>query len=155
MRVLRQPPRESSPETIDHFIPEHAAPKLGLWWSNLYPACSFCNNTAKRTKWSCHMLRPDVDLLPREGEADVEAFLRFFDFDPEDGRLSPAPDTDPVTRARVRLTIGIFHLNEPTRCLARRNRWRDLLNAESAPAMTRASKKWPSWAPTASSPTSS
>lgn len=126
--------REATPETIDHFIPEHAEPELGLSWQNLYPACSMCNSGAKRTKWSCRALRPDVDLLPIEGEtADAEAFLRWFSFDPMTGKIGPALGADPITKARARLTIGIFRLNETTRCLARRHRWQDLLNAAKHP----------------------
>jgi hypothetical protein len=72
-----------------------------------------------------------VDLLPSEGEtSDAEAFLRWFSFDPMTGKIGPAPGADPVTKARARLTIGIFHLNKTERCLARRNCWRDLLNAD-------------------------
>lgn len=125
---------ESSPETIDHFVPEHAVRELGLSWQNLYPSCAQCNSTFKGTKWSCRLLRPDVDLLPGSGEeGDLDAFLRHFYFDPLTGRLSPAPGADPITRARVRLTLGVFHLNHPSRCLARRERWKDLANAAKHP----------------------
>jgi len=123
----------SSPETIDHFVPEHAVRELGLSWQNLYPACALCNSTFKGKKWSCRLLRPDVDLIPAAGESELDAFFRHFYFDPATGTLSPAPGADPITRARVRLTLGVFRLNTTARCNARRDRWRDLLNAAKHP----------------------
>ena len=119
----------TSPETVDHFIPQHAHPELALCWQNLYPACAFCNQTAKGTKWSCHLLRPDVDLC---GATAHEAFSTWFDFDPDSGRLCPAPEASRRMRARVRLTLRVFALNTPARCQARRMRWRSLQYAVRA-----------------------
>ncbi len=110
--------RLTSSETIDHFIPCHFDRSTGLHWPNLYPACQACNTKFKGTQWSCKLLRPDVD--------PVEQWIAF---DPDDGKLSPAPERDRKTRARVRLTIRVFGLNEPSRCKARRQVWKNLRNA--------------------------
>jgi uncharacterized protein (TIGR02646 family) len=125
---------EASPETMDHFLPEHAAPDLGLAWDNLFPACALCNSSFKRTRWSCRLLRPDRDLFRAEqGSSDLDEIRRWFYFDPVTGALGPAPGVDPVTRARVRLTLGVLRSNDAVRRTARRNRWRDLLNAAKLP----------------------
>lgn len=47
-----------SPETIDHFIPEHACRALAMTWENLYPACVACNSTFKGTRHSCALVPP-------------------------------------------------------------------------------------------------
>lgn len=112
------PLRTESAETIDHFIPQSKCRDLALTWSNLYPACTRCNTTFKRTQWSCRLVRPDVD--PVED---------WFDFDEETGALAPAPELDRQTRARVRLTIRVFQLNTSDRCAARQMCLRGLQNA--------------------------
>lgn len=110
---------EQSPETIDHFAPEARFPELGLCWFNLLPACITCNSIYKRDRWSCALVRPDVD--PVDG---------WFDFDPLDGRLYPAASlTDATIVARIRLTISVLGLNRRELCLNRRRLWRDLENA--------------------------
>jgi uncharacterized protein (TIGR02646 family) len=110
--------RVTSAETIDHFIPEVAAPGGAMEWENLYPACHECNVVRKRVRWSCKLIRPDRDPV-----------LRCFDFDPEDGSVRPAPDVDAVARARVRMSIGVFGLNTADRREARYWTWRSLVNA--------------------------
>jgi hypothetical protein len=106
-----------------------------LSWANLYPACYSCNTLHKRTQWSCHLLRPDADLVsPEEDRSFVAVFKKWFDFEPMTGALSPAPDAPRSVRARVRLTIRVLGLNERTRCDARRNRWQDLRNAVKHPS---------------------
>jgi uncharacterized protein (TIGR02646 family) len=112
---------ETSSETIDHFIPCHVDRALGLAWTNLYPACQACNTDFKGTKWSRELLRPDVD--------PVEDWIAF---DPDSGRLYPAPEFDRRIRTRVRLTICVFGLNEPIRRRCRRQVWKDILNAINA-----------------------
>lgn len=120
---------ETSAETIDHFFPQQRYPELALCWENLYPACHYCNQIAKRSQGSCRLLRPDVDL---QGEPALQAFLRWFELDPESGRIREAPTATRKMRARVRLTLRVFQLNTPARCQARKMRWRDLLNALKA-----------------------
>jgi uncharacterized protein (TIGR02646 family) len=111
---------EQSPETIDHFVPEHTCPALGLTWSNLYPACTSCNSSYKRTRWSWHLVRPDLDPVEH-----------WFDLDPESGKLRVAPEFEQraSVRRRVNRTIKLFNLNEPTRCKARRTVIRNVSNA--------------------------
>ncbi len=109
---------ETSSETIDHFIPCHFDRTFGLAWTNLYPACQACNTDFKGSKWSCKLLRPDVD--------PVEDWIAF---DPDSGRLYPAPEFDRRTRARVRLTIAVFGLNDPIRCRSRRRVLKSIENA--------------------------
>jgi len=107
-----------SPETIDHFIPKEASRALRMSWPNLYPACSVCNSSFKKNQWSCARVRPDVDPVEQ-----------WFDFDPTNGRLSPAPELDRRTRWRVRVTIRVFGLNATERCTARKAHLRNLENA--------------------------
>jgi len=116
------PLKETSPETIDHFIPEHADRSLGLAWTNLFPACATCNSTFKGQKWSCRLVRPDREPVDR-----------WFELDLETGRLVPALELDRVTRARVRLTIRVLGLNAEERCRARVWTWRSLVNAAKDP----------------------
>lgn len=127
---------ESSPETIDHFVPEHAVPEWGLSWQNLYPACYQCNSGAKRTQWSCGLLRPDGDVAGAESD-NLQAFLRWFAFNPYSGKLGPARRLDRKAKARVRLTIRILGLNESTRCEARHDAW-NLLDAVAQSPTNRA-----------------
>lgn len=112
--------KEQSPETIDHFVPEHRCPQAGLTWANLYPACSSCNSSYKRTRWSWHVVRPDLDPVDK-----------WFDLDPESGALRVAPEFERQAgvRRRVNRTIKLFNLNEPTRCRARRTVIRNVSNA--------------------------
>lgn len=126
---------ETSPRTIDHFLPEESFPELGLNWRNLYPACYSCNSLHKRMQWSCYLLRPDSDLiLPEEDPSILSIFKKWFDFEPLTGALSPAPDAPQSMRVRVRLTIRVLGLNERARCNARRTRWQDLRNALKHPS---------------------
>lgn len=89
-----------------------------MTWSNLYPSCNNCNSTYKGKRWSCRLVRPDVD--------PVEAM---FDFEPETGRLAPAPELDSTNRARVRMTIMVYGLNTKERCAERLSILRHLENA--------------------------
>ena len=109
---------ETSPTTIDHFIPESLCPKLGVFWNNLFPCCSSCNSTHKKTQFSPDLLRPDRE--------DLDSYL---DVDPETGALSPAPELPPEAQERARVTIAILGLNEGGRPRARRLRWRELNRA--------------------------
>lgn len=113
--------RVTSAETIDHFLSESAHPEGALEWDNLYPACHECNIVRKRARWSCKLVRPDRD--------PVESW---FEFDPEDGSVRPAADVDPVTRARIRMSIGVFGLNTTERRDARIKTWRLLRNSARA-----------------------
>lgn len=109
-----------SPQTIDHFLPERRCPQVGLMWENLYPAGVSCNSHYKGTRWSRHLARPDIDPVER-----------WFDCDPESGKLRVAPEFERVARVRrrVNLTIKLFNLNEPTRCKGRVRVFRELTNA--------------------------
>lgn|GEM_PF-2202522 len=109
---------ETSRETIDHFLPEHAFPELALSWDNLFPACDRCNSTYKGTRWSCRLVRPDTD--PVED---------LFDFDEQTGRLRPRAALGWPMRVNVRLTIRVFRLNEGARCRARQRVWRTMFLA--------------------------
>lgn len=102
----------SSTDTIDHFVPVHACPGLGLAWDNLYPTCSFCNSTLKGPRWSWHLVRPDLD--------PVEEWL---EIDWETGMLRPSPTlvAHPGIRRRVRRTIAMLGLNAGGRPKQRRD----------------------------------
>lgn len=115
----------TSGETIDHFLPESLCRALGLFelglsWTNLFPACTACNSTFKRDRWSCLLLRPDVD--------PVSAC---FAFRPRTGEVYAAPEFDRVTRVRVTKTIHVFGLNTEVRRYARLRLLRDLVNAHA------------------------
>lgn len=112
------PLEETSAATIDHFIPEALCPKLGVFWENLFPACSYCNSSCKKDQWSPDLLRPDRD--------PVESY---FDFDPETGCLAPIPGASEEIRRKVEETIKIFGLNEGSRPRARCRRWREMNNS--------------------------
>ena len=107
-----------SAETIDHFVPQSACRELALAWDNLYPACTQCNSTYKGARWSCRLVRPDLD--PVED---------WFEFHAETGRLAPAPELDSGTRRRILLTIRTFQLNATSRCKQRQRFVRELDNA--------------------------
>lgn len=109
---------ETSPGTIDHFVPEKLCPKLGVSWENLFPCCTLCNSTHKRDQWSDELLRPDRDPVER-----------FFDFDSDTGQLRPAPELDAADKKRAEITIEIMGLNSGGRPRARWRRWRDMANA--------------------------
>jgi uncharacterized protein (TIGR02646 family) len=111
---------QQSPETIDHFVPEHRCPQAGLTWDNLYPACTSCNSSYKGTRWSWHLVRPDIHPVEQ-----------WFDLDPESGELRVAPEfqRQAEVRRRVNRTIRVFNLNEPTRCKGRRDVIRNVSNA--------------------------
>lgn len=111
---------ETTPPTIDHFIPEREAPELGLSWENLYPACGACNSVHKRDQWDVFLLRPEA----------VED--QWFDVDPQDGQIRPAPDLDPITSRYVRYTIELLGLDTPERRRARRRAWHTVFNAWNA-----------------------
>ena len=110
---------ETSPPTIDHFIPEREAPTLGLSRENLYPACSSCNTTYKRDQWDVFLIRPE-----KLDEKWIEVEY--------DGELRPAPDLAPVAARYVRYTIEILGLNEPPRPRARARAWQTVVNASRA-----------------------
>lgn len=99
----------TSRKTVDHFFPWWQFPELAIDWHNLYPACDLCNEGYKGEQWSCALLRPDLD--PVED---------WFDIDMRSGKLRANPAIQDITiRARVRLTIRVFGLNETERCTAR------------------------------------
>lgn len=90
------------------------------WW-NLFPTCDQCNSGEKRGRWSCLIVRPDL-----------EPVEEFFDFDPSTGRLEAAYGLPRAVRARVRLTIRVLGLNRLDRQQARKNTERELKNAYTA-----------------------
>jgi len=115
--------RGTTPETIDHFIPKKGpglAWKLAMTWTNLYPACSYCNSTAKRTSGSCFLIRPDVD--------PVETWISY---DPDSGRIDPAPELARLERTRARRTLRVLGLNTTTRREERKRLFRELRRAWS------------------------
>ena len=115
--------------TIDHFLPRKQFPALALSFANLYPACDNCNSGHKRGKWSCLLLRPDVDLAsPAEG-LDWATFSRYFQYDPVSGRLASAPGADRRDRRRVLVTIAVLGLNVAQRCRERRLVWKQIAHA--------------------------
>lgn len=115
---------ETSPQTIDHFVPQHLGracghSELGLAWENLYPACAVCNSSHKKGRWSPFLLRPDA--------APVSAL---FSIDAATGALEPAPEASRADQERVTRTIGLLGLNTVVRCKARLRILRELQRAE-------------------------
>lgn len=109
---------DTSPVSIDHFVPESACPILGFHWWNLYPSCSMCNSGQKGARWSRLALRPDVD--------PVEEWL---DIDPETGVILPAIEVvdDPRIIARIFVTVNLYGLNLAVRCKARLRVWKQMV----------------------------
>lgn len=132
---------EQSAATIDHFFPRRTFPALVLCWDNLYPACDACNEKCKGVRWSCHLLRPDADLVAG-AQADEECFAYWFSIDPASGRLTPAPQAARRARARARLTIRVFGLNRPRLCQARLDAYGLLMTADEA-ALERMCRRGP------------
>jgi uncharacterized protein (TIGR02646 family) len=116
----------TSPANIDHFLPASVFGVLAIHWHNLYPACTSCNSTYKGARWHCRLLRPDIDF------AADDDFDDWFRFEPQSGRLLPAPSADRKRRARVRLTLRVLRLNRPEICLARIDYFKDLVNTDAA-----------------------
>ncbi len=99
-------------ETIDHFCPKGRPEfyELVCTWTNLFLACSACNN-AKRDQWDETLLRPD---------APDFRFERYFECRPESGELHPSITASADDQARARRTIEIFDLNRRGACANRR-----------------------------------
>lgn len=109
--------RVETAETIDHLVPQSKCREMGLTWNNLYPACTICNSVEKGKRYSCWLLRPDVD--------PVEEWI---EYDEQTGRLDPAPHVvDRVIRLRIRRTLRILGLNSTERREIRRKLFRMLL----------------------------
>lgn len=102
----------TSEETIDHFQPKGREEfyELVYTWTNLFLACSACNN-AKREQWNEALLRPD---------ATDFRFERYFEYHHESGQLQPSTTASPTDRARAQRTIEIFDLNRRGACSNRR-----------------------------------
>jgi uncharacterized protein (TIGR02646 family) len=99
-------------ETIDHFRPKGRPEfyELVCEWSNLFLACSACNN-AKQDQWDEALLRPD--------DPDFR-FERYFEYHDESGRLLPSAAASSDDQARALRTIEIFDLNRRGACSNRR-----------------------------------
>jgi uncharacterized protein (TIGR02646 family) len=99
-------------ETIDHFRPKGRPEfyELVCEWSNLFLACSACNN-AKQNQWDEALLRPD--------DPDF-GFERYFEYHHDSGRLLPSTTASPEDQERARRTIEIFDLNRRGACSNRR-----------------------------------
>jgi 5-methylcytosine-specific restriction endonuclease McrA len=110
----------TSPETIDHFVPEARDPTLGLAWANLYPACAACNTSHKGERWDDALLRPEA-FRAEQVVVDMET-----------GELLPAEDLDPQTVARLTVTFTLLGLNERPRPDLRRRAFREVLAARRA-----------------------
>lgn len=100
----------TSDPQIDHFIPRTVAPFAALAWPNLFPACSRCNTVKKGQRWSCNLVRPDLDPVAEMFVAQPTQF---------GVKLAPNPCLCRRERARVRLTIRVFGLNDSRRMKAR------------------------------------
>lgn len=116
---------EQSRETLDHFLPRLAFPELTLAWHNLFPACDRCNSEYKRTRWSCHLVKPDTNPVDT-----------YFDLDEVSGWLRPSAQLDRPTRVKVRLTISVFRLNDQHRCAGRLRVLKEMSNAWKRDAST-------------------
>ncbi len=110
--------QHTSPETIDHFVPESRDPELGLAWANLYPACAACNTTYKGERWDAALLRPE-EFRAEHVVVDVET-----------GRLLPVEGLDAALVARLEVTFELLGLNEKPRTDARRRAYREVLAAK-------------------------
>lgn len=85
--------------TIEHFRPKSSFPLLAYEWSNLFPACRYCQR--KNNEFDERLLKPD--------EPDYD-FYRYFYFDDETGALLPNPAADEDTQKRAEITIHLYDL---------------------------------------------
>lgn len=69
-------------------------------WTNLFPACSWCNEAKGEKDHQRRMLKPD--------DEDAEQFLELI---PETGRLQPREDLPDDQRRRAEETIALCDLN--------------------------------------------
>lgn len=99
--------------TIDHFRPKARFPELAYVWSNLYLACTQCQE--KGNAFDAALIRPD-ELGYR--------FEHFFVYNYVDGTLGVNPAAAESDQRRVRITIDIFRLNARGRPVARQRELR-------------------------------
>ena len=102
---------DTSPKTVDHFLPASRFPHLALRWWNLFPACAKCQGY-KLARLPFGALCP---------EWPIEAL---FTFDPVSGELWPNPMLREVVSDRVEASIELFGLNDVDRCRARRRTYK-------------------------------
>ncbi len=89
-------------ETMEHFRPKSAYPRLVYQWGNLFACCGRCQD-AKRDKFDELLLKPD--------EIEYE-FNRYFFFDAQTGELTPQSQATPEDQNRAAVTIQLYKLNE-------------------------------------------
>ncbi len=96
------PMRSQIRETIEHFRPKEASPRLVYQWENLFACCDKCQN-AKGKRFDEALLKPD--------EIEYE-FNRYFFFDAQTGELGPQPQASPEDQKRAAVTIQLYRLND-------------------------------------------
>lgn len=97
------PLNTTSEEQVDHFRPASREEfyQLVATWENLFLACHACNKK-KLAHWDEALLRPDEPGF---------TFERFFQYEPETGKLIPAEGAPAEDQHRAETTIRIFRLN--------------------------------------------
>lgn len=86
--------------TIEHFRPKSKFPHLAYEWTNLFPACHYCQE--KNDAFDEQLLKPDKE--------DYD-FYRYFYFDDATGKLEPNPQATPEEQTRAQTTIRLYRLN--------------------------------------------
>ncbi|MBP6664787.1 MAG: TIGR02646 family protein [Chitinophagales bacterium] len=86
--------------TIEHFDPKTRSPHLAYEWTNLFPACHYCQE--KNNAFDEQLLKPDKE--------DYD-FYRYFYFDDATGELEPNPQATPEEQTCAEITIRLYRLN--------------------------------------------
>lgn len=95
---------EQSPVTVEHFRPKSKYPELAYDWPNLFPCCTLCQE--KGDDYDEKLLKPD--------EVNYD-FDRYFICNYSDGTIQPNPAASAEDRARAKMTIELYNLNEGAR----------------------------------------
>lgn len=103
------PVSSASVETIEHFQPKSRFPQVAYHWPNLYFCCTHCQQ--KGAEFTEALLRPDAE--------DFD-FDRYFFWEYSTGELKPNPLATAEDRARAKVSIEAYHLND------QHPRWRRL-----------------------------
>lgn len=88
-------------ETIDHFRPTSAYPRLAYVWCNLFLCCDVCQS-AKRNLFDRKLLKPDA--------VDYH-FEKYFMVNYRTGEIEINPMASTYDQERAKLTIEMFNLN--------------------------------------------
>ncbi len=95
------PVNSVSVETIEHFRPKIAFPRLAYNWENLFYCCSHCQ--MKGGTFDDKLLKPDSNDF---------TFDKYFRWDFTTGKIEINESASEADKNRARVTIEVYRLNE-------------------------------------------